>query len=298
MEWIPLHRTEGMAAAVAVPFQDEAKPATWKSISLTRQLVFEGGFQNKSYRLDTMDVATQVGVDSFVKINKSMEWLLKASVGKTAHKGSLTRTKLFGTLNAKLISAAADSASDSQGSATDDPMSALAEITSAPKKRTRYYTSKRGKDNVIEVTMPLFEPTAHPGDERQRVVRLRATSTTCLWISEGDVEWLVTWLADEYRTGGVPLDDPAVAGEEAQGNCAAPGVRIVWDFSGAWDATILEGELKGKTVKSFVKSLTLEKWTAVDEVHHYGTDFESATREQLKQATFHFLELQMQTLLG
>ena len=59
-------------------------PATWKPISLTRQLVFEGGYQNKSHRLDTRDVATQNGVDAFVRIDKRQDWLLKASVGKNA----------------------------------------------------------------------------------------------------------------------------------------------------------------------------------------------------------------------
>ena len=272
-------------------------PATWKPISLTRQLVFEGGYQNKSHRLETRDVATQNGVDAFVRIDKRQDWLLKSSVGKNARPGALTRTKLFDELKAKLLAAVADSASDSQGSAPDAPMSALAAIAAAPKMR-KVYASKRGKDNITEVTMPAFEPTAHPGDERQRVVRLLASSTTTMWLSEGDVEWLVTWLADEYRTGGVPLDDPAVAGEVAEGNCAAPGVRILWDFGGAWEATILEGELKGKTVKSFVEKLTLDKWTAADEVHHYGPDFKPATRKQLKKETFQFLELHLQRLLG
>lgn len=272
-------------------------PDTWKPISLTRQLVFEGGFQNKAYRLETKGVATPNGVADFVKIDKRQEWLFKATAGKNARPGALSRTTLFEQLKKNLVAAvAAESASDSQGSAPDDPMAALAALAETPKKR-KLYESKRGKDNITEITMPAFEPTAHPNDERKRVVRLLASSTTSLWLAEDDIEWLVAWLADEYQTGGVPLDDPAVAGEAAEGNCAAPGVRIVWDFAGAWVATILEGEQKGKTVKSFVEKLTLEKWTAVDDVHHYGTDFESATPQQRKQATFHFLELHLQRRL-
>ena len=77
-----------------------------------------------------------------------------------------------------------------------------------------------------------------------------------------------------------------------------PGVRIQWDFEDAWEATILEGEQKGQTCMSRVEKLTLENWTAADAVHHYGTDFESATPEQRKQATFHFLELHIQRLLA
>ena len=274
----------------------QSQPA-WRPISLTKQLVFEGGYQRKCFKLDCKEVATEHGVEVFVKICKKSDWLYKAIAGKDAQPLALSRTKLFGTLKEKLRAAVAGPSPDSQGSGpSDDPMAALVEIAPAPKKR-KYYSSKRGKDTITDIDMPAFEPTAHPGDERRRVVQLLATSTTTMWLAERDVEWLVHWLADEYRTGGVPLD-PAVAGEEANGNCAAPGVRIQWDFNGAWEATILEGEQQGNTCKSVVEKLTLEKWASADAVHHYGTDFESATPEQLKQATFHFLELYLQQLLG
>ena len=96
-----------------------------------------------------------------------------------------------------------------------------------------------------------------------------------------------------------PIDPPsAVADAAAEGNCAAPGVCIQWDFAGAWEATILRGEQKGQTCKSRVETLTPEKWTVADAVHHYGTYFESATPEQRNQATFHFLELHIQRLLA
>ena len=55
---------------------------------------------------------------------------------------------------------------------------------------------------------------------------------------------------------------------------------------------------KGQTCKSRVETLTPDKWTVADAVHNYGTDFESATPWQLKQATFHFLELHMQRALA
>jgi hypothetical protein len=273
---------------------------TWKPIALTRQLVFDGGYQRKAYKLDTKEIATDDGVEVFVKIDKRQEWLLKAAAGKGARPGALGRTKIFNALKTKLVAAVAASgqASDSQGSAPDgDPMAALAAIAPAPKKR-KAYESKRGKDNITAITMPAFDPSAHPGDERQRVVHLLASSTTTMWLSERDVEWLVTCVADEYQTGGVPLDQPAVAGDEEEGNCAAPGVRIQWDFEGAWEATMLRGEQQGQTCKSMVEKLNLDKWTAADAVHHYGTDFGSATPKQLKQATFDFLELHMQRLVA
>ena len=94
--------------------------------------------------------------------------------------------------------------------------------------------SKRGKNNITEVVMPEREPTAHPGTQRKRTVRLLAQSTNSLWLASDDIEWLVTWLADEYSTGGAPLLNPAVAGGELEDNCDVPGVHIDWDCSGAW----------------------------------------------------------------
>ena len=102
---------------------------------------------------------------------------------------------------------------------------------------------------------------------------------------------------EKYFIGGVPLDEPAVAGHEAEGDCKAPGVSIKWDADGAWKATVLQGEQKGQTFKATVEKLSLAKWTAVDAVHNYGVDFESATQEQRKQATFDFLELHMQRVM-
>ncbi len=285
----------------------------WKPVSLTRQLVFDGGYlpRRKTYRLETKEIATESGVEAFVKIDKRQEWLLKAACGRTARHGALKRTKIFDELKKKLVAAVAaksgeipmDVSSDSQGSpgkAQADPMAALAEIAPGPKKQKLWqYASKRGKDNITGVVMPAFDLSAHPGDERQRVVHLLATSTTSMWLAERDIAWLVTCIRDEYQTGGVPLDAPsAVAGEEAEGNCAAPGVIIRWDFDGAWEATILRGEQKGQTCKSKVAKLTAEKWAVVDKVHHYGTDFASATPEERKKATWHFLELHMQGALS
>ena len=79
---------------------------------------------------------------------------------------------------------------------------------------------------------------------------LLALSTNAMWISKDDYPWLVTWLASEYKTGGVPIDETAVADEPTEGNCAVAGVFIQWDFIDSWEATILQGEQKGKVVRS------------------------------------------------
>ena len=123
-------------------------------------------------------------------------------------------------------------------------------------------------------------------------------STNSFWVSIGDLEWLVTWLADELETGGVPVAS-AVAGVGDLGqNSSVPGVHIRWDFRGAWEAAILEGSEQGQVVKSYVDKLTPEKWDKADALHKYGSTFQNATREQRKIATLHYLELHMLHVTG
>ena len=132
-------------------------------------------------------------------------------------------------------------------------------------------------------------------------MRLLAQSTNQTWISADDIEWLVQWLSDEYKSGGVAIDDGAPTDGLAP-NCAAPGVHIRWNFDGAWEAIILEdasavaGGIPNtpQKLKSFVEKLTPEKWGVVDKIHNYGYSFGDATPEQRKKATFDFLENHIQ----
>jgi len=164
-------------------------------------------------------------------------------------------------MKAKLVAAvagpdsqdvAAVAAPDVDPVATDDPMAALAELAPLPPVRAKRmkYSSIRGKDNITTITMPALDPSAHPGDDRQREVQLLASSTTTMWLAARDVDWLTRYVADEYSTGGVAVDDAAVADDSdpavaVAGNCRAPGVRIDWDFDGGWEATVLHGGNEG-----------------------------------------------------
>ena len=130
-----------------------------------------------------------------------------------------------------------------------------------------------------------------------RTVTLLALSTNSMWLYVEDLSWLVSWLRDELHSGGVPviMDDPLDA---LEGNCRAKDVHIRWDFNGAWEAIILAGEQRGSTVKSCVAKLTAEKWIAIGGRQKYGLDFQSATENHLKEATFEFLEQHMMQAVG
>ena len=113
-----------------------------------------------------------------------------------------------------------------------DSMSQLVEIRSElarPKTnrrgRIKYqskikYKSKRGQNNIHILQMSEHEPVSHPDRTETRNVRLLPRSTRSLWICIGDIEWLVRWLSDELRSGGVclPNNDPLDA---LTGNCEA-----------------------------------------------------------------------------
>ena len=297
-------------------------------VKLTKQWSIAGGRLGKPVGLtDVKDIDTPQGTVSFVKLDKNADWLLKAILG-TANKGALRRSTLFSTLGEKLTHVVADPASrwtpngvpesPSSSAVADapspavaesepcDPMSQLEEISSeaaTPKKRKTQgpYKSIRGQNKIQIVTMPEHEPQSHPGMTGDRNIRLLPTSTCSLSICIEDIPWLVRWLSDELRSGGVPLpkSDPLDA---LECNCDADNVHIRWDFNGAWEAIILQDSLgrakRGMKYKCVVSDFDQDKWLAVGANARYGTDFERARPEQKKEASKLFLEKHMKNVMG
>ena len=112
-----------------------------------------------------------------------------------------------------------------------------------------------------------------------------------MWLAVEDVEWLVLWLADEHRSGGVALTEDH--DESSAGNCSAPNVHMRYCFDGTWQAVIIAGPRKGEKVKSHVRNLTEEKWKQVADLHEYAVAYKDATVSDLRLATYHFLEAYM-----
>lgn len=286
---------------------------------MCQQTSFTGGFCNSAVPLETKDVPTSTGhTVQFVKVCKKDKWLHRAVGGDKAGRDILKRSLLFEELKEKLVAgegspsaAVVPAVGDVDG---DDPMSKLGCFDGALKgevgmkrksggKRTAYQ-SKRSKNMITTIEMPQFERTRHPSKTEKRFVRLLAWGTNQTYVSINDVEWLVNWLIDEYTSGGVSADDSATA---LVPNCKAPGVHIRWDFGGAWEAIVVgdapavpeeQPRTPQKHVKSYVSMLTPEKWVTVDKIHRYGFAFEDASPEQLKQATFHYLENHMVQQVG
>ena len=300
-------------------------PMTTSPVKLARQWSLAGGRLSRPYGLEVKEIETTAGTVCFVKLDKNADWLLRALFGHCA-KGALRMSTLFNTLNTMITDAAADPASHwtperspespSSSAVADapspavaesepcDPMSQLDPVSSenaSPKKRKgpggKYYASKRGQNKIQTVTMPEHEPVSHPGRTETRNIRLLPTSTVSTWLCIEDIPWLVRWLSDELRSGGVPLpkSDPLDA---LDCNCEAENVHIRWDFSGAWEAIILQGAKRGHKTTCSVSNLNEEKWLAVGATERYGTVFGMASPEQKKEACFMYLEKHMKGVMG
>ena len=298
---------------------------TTSPVKLAKQWSLEGGRLSRPYGLEVKEIETTAGTVCFVKLDKNADWLLRALFGHCA-KGALRMSTLFNTLNKMVTDATADPASrwtperapeSSSSSAVEDapspavaesepydPISQLEDIShenATPKKRKgqegKYYASKRGQKKIQTVTMPEHEPVSHPGRTETRNIRLLPTSTVSTWLCIDDIPWLVRWLSDELRSGGSPLpkSDPL---EALDCNCEAEHVHIRWDFSGAWEAIILQGAKRGHKTTCSVSNLNEEKWLAVGASARYGTDFGNASPHQKKAASFMFLEKHMKGVMA
>ena len=76
-----------------------------------------------------------------------------------------------------------------------------------PLWRTRGHVSIRAESYITEGEIPYRERTSQAGCRATRIVRLSRWSTMSLWVADGYIEWLVTWIAAEQGTGGVPFTD-------------------------------------------------------------------------------------------
>ena len=298
---------------------------TTAPVKLSQQWSLVGGRLGKPVGLGVKEIETTVGTVAFVKVDKNADWLLKALFG-SGNKGGLRMVTVFNTLKNMLTDAVADPSSrwtperapesSSSSAVADTPSPAVAESepydpinqlqeisreSATPKKRKgqggKFYQSKRGQNKIQTVTMPEYEPVSHPGRTEERNIRLLPTSTVSTWMCIEDIPWLVRWVSDELRSGGVPLpkNDPVA---ELECNCDAENVHIRWDFGGAWEAIILQGAKRGMKYKCIVSDFDEDKWLAIGANARYGTDFERARPEQKKEASKLFLEKHMKGVMG
>ena len=268
----------------------------WKPITLTKSLSVSGGYQRKTWQVESMEV----GDDIFVKLDKNAPWFLKCVGGPSLRKGGLQRTHVIEELRQGCGLDATITASPQKPAAhdirEDDPMRSLDMClyegdASGAKEKKKQYQPKRLSEKVVSVEMPQRALGRSSG--RTVSVRLFPKSTTSLWIHADNVQWLVAYAADELGRGGIPQqpeDDDALP---AVGNCSVPGLAIRWDFStnDGWETVWVDGPLKGKIVRSALSDLNPEKWSRVDGASRFGSELGTATLSARKQAVWALLEM-------
>ncbi len=217
-------------------------------------------------------------------------------------------------------------------SSTDATKKQAATPTSAKKQKTgtRAATTGLPRGEAVEsaiatvhsVQMPAKSPMKFPHDTAVRNVRVASFKRRTLWLDAADLGWLIDMIVDDVSLGGVPdigdgdKDEAAVADRDwatavdpatplakqkevdspvAQGS--GSGFTVVWDFKGAWVATITrECANKGKRIEMEVKKLTKKKWQSAQSVKGYDYEWEGMTQHQRKQAALDYLELQIPSL--
>ena len=119
------------------------------------------------------------------------------------------------------------------------------------------YKSKRKKHCVAEIDMSARETTRHPSCVLKRKVRIYPASTSSLYIGEKDLELFLDWMWDELETGGVTQAEETIG--DLVPNCVAAGVHLRPDFTShdlVYEAIVIDGDCKGKIVKSAVVQMT------------------------------------------
>ena len=283
-----------------------AMPNKWTPPTVRTLTTVSGGWSPKPWTVESIDV---LDAGTFVRLRKDNEWLYKLAIGPKGSKDMMGRVKIIDALRAK-VHDAIERRRASGGSAVADAASAVADtvpsvdayvdpmdmLDGAANDDAAHATTTKGRrrgakrlrpaDKVVSVVMPEYETNMYPTlrDTTRNVTLLSGNNYQTVSISVDDLPWLITWVADEISTGGVPMsyDDPAVADIEMPG---IPGISIDWNSAGHWTATCTAGTLEGQSIVAYVDMLTVDDWTIVDKIHGYDVLFADSTYAMRRRAT-------------
>ena len=303
---LKVSQPQSRALAFAEKTAVAAMPNGWYPPQVTQVTAVKGGLLKQPMPITVKVVENHLGVpEEYVKLTRDEEWLQRAVFGKDVRRG-LKRTTLFEKLRkaagsieeAPAPSAVADVEDDAAVGAAPDPMEALADLKEpGPSAKKGRYQRKPLASRMKTVTMPECETTRHPNCSSTTEVKLLLWTTTSLWVRTDSIPWVVTWLADEVSTQGIPFE-AAPTGIGLANSTAVAGVKLEWDFSTTWTATVLTGEHQGKIISTSVGTLNEEKWAKVCSGKKLTWPFQSRTAAQQKEVAMYFLELHLIEHLG
>ena len=189
---------------------------------MVASVVVGGGYSGGSQTTQSKHIIYDNKVNDAIRIAKTEHWLLNTCGGRALHKGGLRRTRAIEQIRGKMQNAAEGDGPehDEKGSAVADeadPMQRLEDIGEMDPVLEGHHAAKRRRSQKVTQKTPCSERVQsvempeHLGKPQLRPVRAMLGAggkAQCIWLHEGDVPWLITYLADEVATGGVgPIED-------------------------------------------------------------------------------------------
>ena len=272
----------------------------WQPVLVQRSVTVSGGHSKEHLMDDALEIDSAVagGIDGdvFIRLDKNSPWLLQCVGGIQMKKGGLCRSKVVTQLRDKSASGDNESASSSpqKRQGVDEDVDVMEELDNCKPenevqltRQRRAFIPKRQKQQVVVVKMPLHALDRSSGCERD--VRLLATSTNSLWISQEDIPWLVCYVADEVMKGGVAVEKDDTP--ELEQNTPVPHLNVHWDFASgdAWVAEFVAGDLAGTKVSSNVRGLSQTKWESINGDNRFGVTLAKASFNVKKDAVWEYI---------
>ena len=286
------------------PHPSSHLPATkkkWKKVTLENTLTITGGYQNKSWALQTKTLATATEQVTMALVTKNTDWWIKLVKGPDARRDEVKRSLVLDYIRDRLKhdesrgrespSAVAEAG---DGNDDDDPMQELEKPDAGAMNSQTTPTvppKKKWPQVPVKLTVPGVPRSIFPSNTDTKQIWAWASNHSQLYIGVQDLEWLVGYAAVEVAFGNVNAE-PASSSAVAE-NCEVEHlhVRWCWETGNSYEAVFVDGPLKGETFRSSLGALTEEKWTVADGGRrNFGSTFATATYEQRRGATLEFLK--------
>ena len=155
-------------------------------------------------------------------------------------------------------------------------------------------------ETIVEVEVDTVPQAADPSSTAKHTVRVMLMNKRRqLYIHEGDLDWLLAYMADEVAYGGVVMNADDLGPAVAEPNSRIAGLHIEWDFHReGWGGRFLSGPLVGQKFFSKAAAMTSHKWSRLLAHKLVDGSLSTASPDDLDEAAKQYLELHCEGLLS
>ena len=278
----------------------------WKAAQiLPDHITMELGFSRMAYQAETVSIEVGGLMRRFVHFKKQHTWFVAAVGGPQMRKANMVAVRVIEELNSKVWGCAKGEDVDRSGDQDQDedvpqvqddevidPMERLCPVMpedrlETPKKKPRRCKESQ-RSHVREIEMPMRPPCVQKGQPEWKQVRFYVgrPQSRALWIDIEDIDWLISYAADEHHYQGVArIEDSEQPAQDYE---------IEWDYDmKRYDCRINVGPQSGLIVQCDVDTvLTKDVYEKLSEAHACYDVFWSQTTVSLrKQACRKYLQL-------